>query len=118
MKVKKISFECPLEQLEDINNTLIEVSVELEDNSKQILFVCTLSCIDKLIKQKDFDYLEPGAPFIIVTKMNEEIIEKTIGAYAEHDAYWLKLYHYAAYIPPKTFTEMDKIFYDDHNLPY
>lgn len=113
MKVRKISFECTLEQVEDLNNTVIEVSVELEDNSKQILFVCTLSCIDKLMKQEGFDYLEPGSLFIIVTKMNKGIIEKTIRAYAEHDAYWLKLYHYAAYIPPKTFTEMDKTFYDD-----
>ena len=38
------------------------------------------------------DFLSPGDPMIVVRKLTKEVLEKTIEAYAEDDAYYLKLY--------------------------
>ena len=38
------------------------------------------------------DFLSPGDPMIIVRKLTKEVVEKAIEAYAEDEAYYLKLY--------------------------
>ena len=38
------------------------------------------------------NFLSPGDPMIIVRKFTKKIIEETLKAYTEDEAYWLKFY--------------------------
>ena len=57
--------------------------------------VTTPQFISSFIKKSKSDFLEPGYPYIIVSKLTDEIIQAAIQAYidTEDDSYWLKLYH-------------------------
>jgi hypothetical protein len=51
------------------------------------------------------DFAEPD-PVIIVRKLTKEIIARALEAYAEDDAYWLKLYQFSADINMDTFDKL------------
>jgi hypothetical protein len=50
------------------------------------------------MEKKEIDFLTPGYPYIIVSKLTDEIIRTAIQAFidTEDDSYWLKLYHITA----------------------
>ena len=56
------------------------------------------------------DFLLPGYPYIIVSKLTDEIIRSAIQAYidTEDDSYWLKLYHI---IPTLEIEDINEILY-------
>ena len=99
MKVKEIKYLTPST---DIMNDCLDVFVVLEDNYctnefSYVVEVTTPQFISAFMKKSKSDFLEPGYPYIIVSKLTDEIIQAAIQAYidTEDDSYWLKLYSYS-----------------------
>ena len=110
MLVKNISFPTPLEYIEDIEDDNIDVFVELEDGYTHTVVIATFKNLLSLMDKEKMDFSEPGCPFIIVKKLTKDIIEETIKAYPEDDAYWLKLYQFSGDIDMATFNKLQ----DEH----
>ena len=57
--------------------------------------VATPQWLSTLMKRFENDFVPPGYPYIIVSKLTDDIIKSAIQAFidTEDDAYWLKLYH-------------------------
>ena len=107
MLVKSISFPTYLEDITDIENSNIDVFVELEDGYTYTVVVATAKNIESLMDKEKMNYFEPGYPFIIVKKLTKDIIEETLKAYAKNnDGYWLKLYHFAGKINKTVFNKL------------
>jgi hypothetical protein len=106
MLIKSISFPTYLEDITDIENSNIDVFVELEDSYIYTVVVATAKNIESLMDKEKINYFEPGYPFIIVKKLTKEIITEAIEAYASDDAYWLKLYHFAGKINKTIFNTL------------
>jgi len=51
-------------------------------------------------------FFGPSHPFIIIKEINKKVIKETIKAYAENNAYWLKLYHFASKIDISVFDKL------------
>jgi hypothetical protein len=106
MLIKSISFPTYLEDITDIENSNIDVFVELEDAYTYTVVVATAKNIESLMDKEKMNYFEPGYPFIIVKKLTKEIITEAIEAYASDDAYWLKLYHFAEKVDTAVFNQL------------
>ena len=106
MLIKSISFPTYLEDITDIENSNIDVFVELEDAYTYTVVVATAKNIESLMDKERMNYFEPGYPFIIVKKLTKEIISEAIEAYASDEAYWLKLYHFAGKIDTAVFNRL------------
>ena len=106
MLIKSISFPTSLENITDIENSNIDVFIELEDASTYTLVVATAKNIEYLMDKEKMNYFEPGYPFVIVKKLTKEIITEAIQAYASDDAYWLKLYNFAGKVDPAVFDQL------------
>lgn len=106
MLIKNISFPTYLEDITDIENSNIDVFVELEDNYTYTVVVATSKNIESLMDKDKMNYFEPGSPFIIVKKLTKEIITEAIEAYASDDAYWLRFYHFAGKIDTAVFNKL------------
>ena len=106
MLIKSISFPTYLEDITNIENSNIDVFVELEDAYTYTVVVATAKNIESLMDKEKINYFEPGYPFIIVKKLTKEIITEAIEAYASDDAYWLKLYHFAGKINKTIFNTL------------
>ena len=106
MLIKSISFPTYLEDITDIENSNIDVFVELEDAYTYTVVVATAKNIESLMDKERMNYFEPGYPFIIVKKLIKEIIEEAVKAYAENDAYWLKFYHFAGEVDTAVFNRL------------
>ena len=110
MLIKSISFPTYLEDITDIENSNIDVFVELEDGYTHTVVVATPKNIEFLMNKEKREFLEPGYPFILVQKLTKRIITEAIEAYASDDAYWLKLYHFAGKIDKTVFNRLQ----DEH----
>lgn len=108
MIIKSIRFPTYLEDSRDIENSNIDVFVELEEtyDYTYTVVVATAKNIEYLMDKEKMNYFEPGHPFIIVKKLTKEIITEAIEAYASDDAYWLKLYHFADQIDKTIFNKL------------
>ena len=112
MKIKEIKYLTPST---DIINYCLDVFVVLEDNYctnefSYVLEVTTPQFISAFMKKSKSDFLEPGYPYIIVSKLTDEIIQAAIQAYidTEDDSYWFKLYPIA---PTLDIEEINEILY-------
>lgn len=106
MLIKSISFPTYLEDITDIENSNIDVFVELEDAYTYTVVVATAKNIESLMDKERMNYFEPGYPFIIVKKLTKKIISEAIEAYASDEAYWLKLYHFAGKVDTAVFNKL------------
>ena len=106
MLIKSISFPTYLEDITDIENSNIDVFVELEDGYTYTVVVATAKNIESLMDKERMNYFEPGYPFIIVKKLPKEIIYEAIQAYASDEADWLKLYHFAGKVNTAVFNQL------------
>ena len=106
MLIKSIIFPTYLEDITDIENSNIDVFVELEDGYTYTVVVATVKNIESLMDKEKMNYFEPGYSFIIVKKLTKEIISEAIEAYASDEAYWLKLYHFAGEIDTAVFNQL------------
>jgi len=104
MLSKSISFPTYFE--EDIENSNIDVFVELEDGYTYTVVVGIAKNIEYLIDKERMNYSKPSYLFIFVKKVTEEIISEAIEAYASNEAYWLKLYHFAGRIDTALFNKL------------
>lgn len=114
MLVRSISFPSPLINIEDIYDDNIDVFVTLEDGSDYTVVVTTYKNILSLMDKDKANFSEPGCPCIIVRKLTTKVIQEAIEAYAEDDAYWLKLHHFAADIDIDVFEKLQKNQIEDN----
>ena len=112
MLIKSISFPTYLEDIADIENSNIDIFVELENTYKYTVLVATAKNIESLMDKERMNYFEPGYPFIIVKKLTKEIISEAIQAYASDDAYWLKLYNFAGKVDTAVFNQLQAEYID------
>ena len=92
MRIESINFLSSIEDIDDIFDYNMDVSVNLENGQNYVVVVGTSKNLLRLMANEKSDFLSPGDPIIIVKKMTKEIIEEAIQAYAEDDAYCLKFY--------------------------
>ena len=92
MRVESISFLGSLEDIDDIFDSNMDVSVKLENGRTYVVVVETPKNLLRLMENENSDFLSPGDPIVIVKKMTKEVVEEAIKAYAEDDAYCLKFY--------------------------
>ena len=104
MRVVTIDFLSPLEDIEDVFDDNMDVSVDLENGQNYVVVVGTPKNLLTLMENEKSDFLSPGDPIIIVKKMTKEVIEEAIRAYAEDDAHFLKFY--ALELDTKTLDEL------------
>lgn len=91
MKIVKISYPTPLEQVKDIYNDNIDVFVELEDGETYTFVVTTPKNLIWYMDNNNQEFIEAGAHDIIVKSLTEENIREAIETYAVGDGYWMKL---------------------------
>lgn len=92
MRVESINFLGPIEDIDDIFDYNMDVSVNLENGQNYVVVVGTPKNLLRLMENEKSDFLSPGDPIVIVKKMTKEVVEEAIQAYAEDDAYCLKFY--------------------------
>jgi len=92
MEIKEISYFDPRVDLE---NDCLDVFVTLENDACYLIEVTTPKFFYTLMEKFKSDFVPPGYPYIIVSKLTDEIIRAAIQAFidTEDDLYWLKLYH-------------------------
>jgi hypothetical protein len=97
MKIKEIKYLVPPT---DLVNDCLDVFVILKDDYctdefSYLVEVATPQFLSALMGKFESDFLPPGYPYIIVSKLTDEIIRAAIQAFidTEDDLYWLKLYH-------------------------
>lgn len=97
MKIKKISYLGPIT---DLINSSIDVFVFLEDERCNDEFsyaveVTTPEFLSFRMKNSESNFLGPNYPYIIVSKLTDEIIKEALQSFVDtkEDSYWLKLYH-------------------------
>ena len=105
MKIESITFLSPLEDIDDIFDYNMDVSVKLENNRTYVIVVGTPKNLLRLMDNEKSDFLSPGDPIVIVRKITKEVVEKAIQAYAEDQAYYLKFY--AAELDIKTLNVLE-----------
>ena len=104
MKIRKIKF---MEKITDLENDHIDVLVENENGYKYIVSVETPQDLIEEMNQTKVNYVQPGTLNIIVRKLTKEIVTEAIQAYAEDDAYWLKLHQFADSIDISIFNKLE-----------
>lgn len=81
MKIKEISY--------------LNVFVTLKNDTCYTIEVTTPKFFDTLMEKFKSDFVPPSYPYIIVSKLTDEIIQAAIQEFinAKEDSFWLKLYH-------------------------
>jgi hypothetical protein len=99
----------------DLVNDCLDVYVTLKDDYCDDDFgycveVTTLQFLSTLMKKSESEFVEPGFPYIIVSKLTDEIIRDAIQAFIdkEDDSFWLKLYHTTVIL---TIEDINEILY-------
>jgi len=100
MRVESINFLGPSEDIDDIFDDNMDVSVNLENGRNYVVIVGTPKNLLRLMENEKSNFLSPGDPIVIVKKMTKEVVEEAIQAYAENNGYYLKFY--AAELDTKT----------------
>ena len=79
-------------------NDSLDVFVTLENDDSYLVEVTTPQFLSTLMEKVEGDFVPPGYPYILVSKLTDEIIQAAIQAYiaTKDDSYWLKLYHITA----------------------
>lgn len=92
MKVLDIQYPTSLDKIQDINNDNIDVIVTLEDGISYVIVVTTPQNYYWFMDKERIDYVPPSPPLVIVRSLTEENIRIAIEAFAENEAFWLKIY--------------------------
>ena len=103
MLIKNIRI---LSTIEDIENDSIDVCVDSEDGYTYTVSLCTPKYFLQKMDQETNNFFPPGQMEIIVRKLTKEIITEAIEAYAENNAFWLKLHHFGREIDSSVFDEL------------
>lgn len=73
MRVESINFLGPIEDIDDIFDYNMDVSVNLEKGQNYLVVVGTPKNLLKLMANEKSDFLSPGDPIVIVKKMTMDI---------------------------------------------
>ena len=95
MKIKEISY---LDPLVDLENDCLDVFVTLENDDYYLIEVTTPKFFYTLMEKIKSDFVPPSYPYIIVSKLTDDIIRAAIQEFIDtkENSYWLKLYHMTA----------------------
>ena len=95
MKIKEISY---LDPKVDLENNCLDVLVTLENDELYVLEVTTPKFFYTLMEKCRSNFVPPSYPYIIVSKLTDDIIRAAIQEFIDtkEDSYWLKLYHMTA----------------------
>ncbi|QDH21832.1 hypothetical protein [Saccharibacillus brassicae] len=92
MRIMNIQYPTSLDKIEDIYNDNIDVIVTLEDGISYVIVVSTPQNHYRYMDKEEIDYIPPSPPHIMVRSLTEENVRTAVEAFAESDAYWLKVY--------------------------
>ena len=98
MKIKEIEYLLPPQ---DLVYDCLDVFVTLDNDyctkyeSHYVLEVTTPEWLTSFMQRQKSDFVEPGYPYVIVSKLTDDIIKRAVESYINEksDSYWLKLYH-------------------------
>lgn len=110
MKIKEIQYLVPPR---DLLNDCLDVFVTLEDDYctddfSYFVEVTTPQFLSVLMEGEKSDFLSPGYPYIIVSKLTDDIIKASIQSLinTKNDSYWLKLYHITSFLEIEEINEI------------
>jgi len=103
MLIKNIRI---VNQITDIENDSIDVFVDSEDGYTYTVSIATIKNLLQRMNQEKSNFSPPSELVIIVRKLTKEIITEAIEAYAEDDAFWLKLHQFASDIDISVFDQL------------
>jgi hypothetical protein len=103
MLIKNIRI---LNEIIDIEDDSIDVCVDSEDGYTYTVSISTTKNILQRMDQEKSNFSNPANLVIVVRKLTEEIITEALEAYAEDDAFWLKLHQFATEIDISVFDEL------------
>ena len=103
MLIKNIRI---VDQIIDIENDSIDVFVDSEDGYTYTVSIATIKNLSKRMDQEKSNFSRPSELVIVVRKLTKEIITEAIEAYAEDDAFWLKLHQFASDIDISVFDQL------------
>jgi hypothetical protein len=95
MKIERIEFS---RQITNPYIDNLDVFVENEEGYTYSIVVSTPAGFLDEMDEEEMNFIMPHAPRIIVKKLTEQIVRQAIEAYAENDAYWLKLCQFGSAI--------------------
>ena len=105
MKIKSIEI---VEEIRDLELDSLDVLVECENGYTYVVVVTTPTYLADELVQENINYIRPQSPIIIVKKLTKQIIEEALFAYAENEAYWLKLCHFGHLIDISVLNQLQK----------
>lgn len=76
MRVESINFLGPIEDIDDIFDYNMDVSVNLENGRNYVVVVGTPKNLLRLMENEKSNFLSPGDPIVIVKKMTKEVVEE------------------------------------------
>lgn len=95
MLIKEIKI---LNDITDVENDSIDVSLESEDGYTFTVSIATTKNLLQKMDQEKSNFSNPSELVIVVRKLTPEIITEALEAYAEDNAFWLKLHQFASRI--------------------
>jgi hypothetical protein len=103
MLIKNIRI---IDEITDIENDSIDVCVESEDGYTYTVSIATTKNLLQRMNQEKSNFSNPSELVIVVRKLTQEIITEALEAYAEDNAFWLKLHQFASKIDISVFDEL------------
>lgn len=103
MLIKNIRI---LDEITDIENDSIDVCVDSEDGYTFIVSIATTKHLLQRMDEEKSNFSNPNELIIVVRKLTQEIITEALEAYAEDNAFWLKLHAFASEINISVFDEL------------
>ena len=105
MKIKSIEI---VEEIRDLELDSLDVLVESESGYTYVIVVTTPAYLEDEMTQEKTNFIKPCSPIVIVKKLTKQIIEEALFAYAEDEAYWLKLCHLGDTIDISVLNQLQK----------
>ena len=78
MRVESINFLGPIEDIDEIFDSNMDVSVNLENGRNYVVVVGTPKNLLRLMENEKSDFLSPGDPIVIVKKMTKELLKRQL----------------------------------------
>ena len=103
MLIKNIRI---LDEITDIENDSIDVCVDSEDGYTFTVSIATTKHLLERMDEEKSNFSNPSELVIVVRKLTQEIITEALEAYAEDNAFWLKLHQFASEIDISVFDEL------------
>ena len=95
MRIKNIRI---IDEIVDSEDDSVDVYVDFEDGQSFTVSITTIKYLLQRMDEAKRNFSNPDEFTIIVRKLTEEIVTETLEAYAEDNAFWLKLHAFASEI--------------------